>query len=185
MTKSIVFFQVVEYDAPEKLLSNENGAFSKMIQSTGVANAQYLYSLVLGCEGVKNSKRNQTAHLDRQRTLAFSHWAAAAQFAVLNNICSLQNNLRPLESEYENNILNKAKDSVDTLKVILEGTHDKLINEALDKYQVPADNWWSALYGVVEGTSIFVACLSFIIAHIAHISHMLLTVGKAIGEPVL
>ncbi|WOG86165.1 hypothetical protein DCAR_0205366 [Daucus carota subsp. sativus] len=146
--------QVVEYDAPEKLLSNENGAFSKMIQSTGVANAQYLYSLVLGCEGVKNSKRNQTAHLDRQRTLAFSHWAAAAQFAVLNNICSLQNNLRPLESEYENNILNKAKDSVDTLKVILEGTHDKLINEALDKYQVPADNWWSALYGVVEGLAI-------------------------------
>ncbi|KAL8091101.1 ABC transporter C family member 12-like isoform X1 [Apium graveolens] len=43
--------QVREYDAPEKLLSNETGAFSKMIQSTGVANAQYLYSLVLGGDG--------------------------------------------------------------------------------------------------------------------------------------
>lgn len=124
-----------------------------MIQSTGIANAEYLYSLVLGGDGVKNSKRKKTGHLDRQRTLAFSHWASAAQFAVLNNLCSLQNNLQPLESKYDNNILNKAMDSVETLKVILEGTHDKLIDEALDKYQVPADNWWSALYGVVEGTS--------------------------------
>lgn len=143
-----------------------------MIQSTGVANAQYLYSLVLGSDGVKNSKRKQTGHLDRQQTLAFSHWAAAAQFAILNNLGSLQDNLQPLDCEYDNNILNKAKDSVETLKVILEGTHDKLIDEALNKYQVPADNWWSALYGVVEGTSISVACLSVIIAHIVHISQV-------------
>ncbi|KAK1381980.1 ABC-type xenobiotic transporter [Heracleum sosnowskyi] len=146
--------QVQEYDAPEKLLLNESGAFSKMIQSTGIANAEYLYSLVFGGDGLNNSKRKQTGHLDRQRTLAFSHWASAAQFAVLNNLCSLQNNLQPLESEYENNILNKAKDSVETLKVILEGKHDKLIDEALDKYQVPADNWWSALYGVLEGLAV-------------------------------
>ncbi|XP_074357974.1 ABC transporter C family member 2-like isoform X2 [Apium graveolens] len=146
--------QVEEYDAPEKLLLNESGAFSKMIQSTGIANAEYLYSLVLGGDGVKNSKRKQTGYLDRQRTLAFSHWASAAQFAVLNNICSLQNNLQPLQSEYDSNILKKAKDSVETLKVILEGTHNKLIDEALDKYQVPANNWWSALYGVVEGLAV-------------------------------
>ncbi|KAL1826245.1 hypothetical protein ACET3Z_004657 [Daucus carota] len=146
--------QVLEYDSPEKLLLSETGAFSKMIQSTGVANAEYLYSLVIGSDGVENSKRKQTEHLDRQRTLAFSHWAAVAQFAVLNNVGSLQSNLEPLESEDEKNILNKAKDSVETLKVILEGTHDKLIDEALSRYQVPADNWWSALYGAVEGLAV-------------------------------
>ncbi|XP_048141042.1 ABC transporter C family member 12-like isoform X2 [Rhodamnia argentea] len=38
---------VAEHDTPENLLSNEASAFSKMIQSTGSANAQYLRSLVL------------------------------------------------------------------------------------------------------------------------------------------
>ncbi|XP_030512710.2 ABC transporter C family member 12-like isoform X7 [Rhodamnia argentea] len=36
--------QVAEHDTPENLLSNEVSAFSKMIQSTGSANAQYLRS---------------------------------------------------------------------------------------------------------------------------------------------
>lgn len=35
-------FQVLEFDSPEDLLSNEESAFSKMVQSTGPANAQYL-----------------------------------------------------------------------------------------------------------------------------------------------
>ncbi|KAF8391004.1 hypothetical protein HHK36_023304 [Tetracentron sinense] len=39
---------VLEFDAPEDLLLNEWSAFSKMVQSTGAANAQYLRSLVLG-----------------------------------------------------------------------------------------------------------------------------------------
>lgn len=140
-----------------------------MIQSTGVANAQYLYSLVLGDDETKKSKRKQSGHLDRQHTLAFSNWAAAAHSALLNNLDSQQNNLQSVESEYENSILNKAKDSVETLKVILEGTHDKLIDEALDRYQVPADNWWSALYGVIEGTFKFVACLSVNCSYCTHL----------------
>ncbi|XP_030479473.1 ABC transporter C family member 12 [Cannabis sativa] len=44
--------QVLEYDSPEALLSNEESAFSRMVQSTGSANAQYLHSLVL--EKTKN-----------------------------------------------------------------------------------------------------------------------------------
>ncbi|KAF8391006.1 hypothetical protein HHK36_023306 [Tetracentron sinense] len=39
---------VLEFDAPEDLLLNEWSAFSKMVQSTGAANTQYLRSLVLG-----------------------------------------------------------------------------------------------------------------------------------------
>ncbi|KAF4398458.1 hypothetical protein G4B88_025437 [Cannabis sativa] len=39
--------QVLEYDSPEELLSNEESTFSRMVQSTGPANAQYLHSLVL------------------------------------------------------------------------------------------------------------------------------------------
>ncbi|XP_062096642.1 ABC transporter C family member 12-like isoform X2 [Humulus lupulus] len=37
--------QVLEYNSPEALLSNEESAFSWMVQSTGPANAQYLHSL--------------------------------------------------------------------------------------------------------------------------------------------
>jgi ATP-binding cassette subfamily C (CFTR/MRP) protein 1 len=40
--------QVLEFDTPENLLSNEDSAFSKMVQSTGSANAQYLRSIVMG-----------------------------------------------------------------------------------------------------------------------------------------
>ncbi|KAK6925545.1 hypothetical protein RJ641_007264 [Dillenia turbinata] len=39
---------VQEYDTPERLLLNEESAFSKMVQSIGAANAQYLRNLVLG-----------------------------------------------------------------------------------------------------------------------------------------
>uniref|UniRef100_A0A3N7H7C5 ABC-type xenobiotic transporter n=2 Tax=Populus trichocarpa TaxID=3694 RepID=A0A3N7H7C5_POPTR len=38
--------QVLEHSTPEELLSNEGSAFSRMVQSTGPANAQYLHSLV-------------------------------------------------------------------------------------------------------------------------------------------
>ncbi|KAJ6728666.1 ABC TRANSPORTER C FAMILY MEMBER 11-RELATED [Salix koriyanagi] len=38
--------QVLEHATPEELLSNEGSAFSRMVQSTGPTNAQYLYSLV-------------------------------------------------------------------------------------------------------------------------------------------
>ncbi|KAH6791430.1 multidrug resistance-associated protein 13, partial [Perilla frutescens var. frutescens] len=38
--------QVIEYDTPEKLLENEASAFSKMVQSTGPANAEYLRGFV-------------------------------------------------------------------------------------------------------------------------------------------
>ncbi|KAJ4703014.1 ABC transporter C family member 2-like [Melia azedarach] len=53
--------QVLEYDTPEELLSNEESAFSKMVQSTGAANAQYLRSLVLG-EGENNCAEKRTGN---------------------------------------------------------------------------------------------------------------------------
>jgi hypothetical protein len=34
--------QIQEFDTPEHLLSNDEGAFSKMVQSTGPSNAEYL-----------------------------------------------------------------------------------------------------------------------------------------------
>lgn len=86
--------------------------------------------------------------------MAFSHWTAAAQYALVTSLYSLQNNLQTLDSSHENNILKKTKDAVETLKVVMEGKHNKLIDETLNGYQVPADNWWSALYKVVEGLAV-------------------------------
>ncbi|KAG8474416.1 hypothetical protein CXB51_033997 [Gossypium anomalum] len=40
--------QVLEHSTPEELLANEESAFSKMVQSTGPANAEYLLGLVFG-----------------------------------------------------------------------------------------------------------------------------------------
>ncbi|XP_059668430.1 ABC transporter C family member 2-like [Cornus florida] len=144
--------RVLEYDTPEELLRNEGSAFSKMVQSTGAANAEYLRSLAFGGEGENKSERDETKRLDGQRRwLASSRWAAAAQFALAVSLTSSQNDLVRLEIEDEYNILKKTKDAIITLQGVLEGKHDKVIEEALDQNQVSGDGWWSALYRMVEG----------------------------------
>ncbi|GLT85717.1 hypothetical protein SLE2022_038970 [Rubroshorea leprosula] len=110
---------VLEYDTPEALLSKEGSAFSKMVQSTGAANAQYLRSLVLG---------------------------AAAQFAIAVSLTSSHSDLT--------SILKKTKDAVITLQGVLEGKHNKAIEESLDQNQISKDGWWSALYRMIEGLAV-------------------------------
>ncbi|XP_071921352.1 ABC transporter C family member 12 [Coffea arabica] len=61
--------QVVEYDTPEKLLLNKGSALSKMVQSTGAANAEYLRSLVLRDEQ-ENKLKRESMHINRQGDLA-------------------------------------------------------------------------------------------------------------------
>lgn len=124
-----------------------------MVQSTGAANAQYLRSLVLGGEGENKMGKGEKKAVDGQRRwLASSRWAAATQFALAVSLTSSQNDLQRLEIEDENSILKKTKDAVITLRGVLEGKHDKVIEESLDQYQVSRDGWWSALYRMVEGT---------------------------------
>ncbi|RVW98547.1 ABC transporter C family member 2 [Vitis vinifera] len=144
--------RVLEYDTPEELLSNDRSAFSKMVQSTGAANAEYLRSLVLGGEGENKLGREDNRRLDGQRRwLASSRWTAAAQFALAVSLTSSQNDLQQLEIEDENSILKKTKDAVITLQGVLEGKHDKVIEETLNQYQVSRDGWWSSLYRMIEG----------------------------------
>nr|AIU41637.1 ABC transporter family protein [Hevea brasiliensis] len=144
--------QVLEYDTPEELLSNEDSAFSKMVQSTGAANAQYLRSLVLGGEGESRFRTRENKQLDGQRKwLASSRWAAAAQFAIAVSLTSSHNDLQRLEVADEDSILKKTKDAVVTLQGVLEGKHDKVIDESLNQYQISREGWWSALYKMVEG----------------------------------
>ncbi|KAK1381982.1 ABC-type xenobiotic transporter [Heracleum sosnowskyi] len=147
--------QVLEYDTPEALLLNEQSSFSKMVESTGAANAQYLRSLVHSEEGENILGADETKQLDGQRKwLASSRWAAAAQFALAVSLTSSQNDLIQLELlENDDNILKKTKDAVITLQAVLEGKHNKVIEETLDQYDVPRDGWWSALYRMVEGLS--------------------------------
>ncbi|GLT68257.1 hypothetical protein SLA2020_405060 [Shorea laevis] len=146
--------QVLEYDTPEELLLNEGSAFSKMVQSTGPTNAQYLCSLVLGGKENKSS-REETKQLDGQRRwLAASRWAAATQFALAVSLTSSEDDLQIPDMEDKNNILKKTKDAVITLQGVLEGRHDRIIDETLIEYQVPAEKWWSALYKIVEGLAL-------------------------------
>ncbi|CAN1302447.1 ABC transporter C family member 2 [Linum perenne] len=143
--------RVLEYDSPEELLSRDDSAFSKMVQSTGSANSQYLRSLVLGGEGEgRPSKVNK--QLEGQRKwLASSRWAAAANYALGVSLTSSHNDLQGLEIEDENSILNKTKDAVVTLQGVLEGKHDVAIEESLEQHQISREGWWSSLYKMVEG----------------------------------
>ncbi|KAI8000143.1 ABC transporter C family member 2 [Camellia lanceoleosa] len=147
--------RVLECATPEELLQNDESAFSKMVQSTGAANAQYLRSLVLGGEGENNVEREESGQLDGQRRwLASSRWAAAAQYSLAVSLTSSQNDLIQLEIADESNILTKTKDAVITLRGVLEGKHEKVIEETLNQYQVPSDRWWSSLYKMVEGLAV-------------------------------
>ncbi|KAL5716112.1 Canalicular multispecific organic anion transporter 1 [Ranunculus cassubicifolius] len=142
--------KVLEYDTPGALLSNESSAFSKMVHSTGAANAQYLRGLVTTRE---EETKLGTQKDGQRRWLASSRWAAAAQFALGVSLTSSQTDLQKLEIEDDNNILKKTKDAVITLQGVLEGKHDKDIEETLTQYQIPKERWWSALYKMVEGLS--------------------------------
>lgn len=154
--------QVLEYDTPEALLLNEQSSFSKMVESTGAANAQYLRSLVHSVEGENILGVDETKQLDGKRKwLASSRWAAAAQFALAVSLTSSQNDLVQLELlENDDNILKKTKDAVITLQAVLEGRHNKVIEETLDQYEVPRDGWWSALYRMVEGNPQYIIVIN-------------------------
>ncbi|XP_047331263.1 ABC transporter C family member 12-like [Impatiens glandulifera] len=131
--------KVLEYDTPKNLLSNEGSGFSKMVQSTGDANAEYLRSLAIG-----SSK-------DIINSVASSRWAAAAKFALISNLTSSHNSLQPFLVNDENNIFKRTKDAVVTLKEVLEGNHNEVINTTLEEHQLPTDGWWSSVYKVIEG----------------------------------
>ncbi|RXH86950.1 hypothetical protein DVH24_022223 [Malus domestica] len=148
--------QVLEHDSPDKLLSNEESAFSKMVKSTGPANAEYLRGLVFG--GKQNKVvRDQTKQLAGQSQrgwLASSRWAAAAQLALAVSLTSSQNDLRGMDIEDKNNILMKTNDAVITLQGVLEGKHDKDIDDTLNQHHIPREGWWSAFFRVVEGMAV-------------------------------
>ncbi|KAI4371822.1 hypothetical protein MLD38_010126 [Melastoma candidum] len=144
--------RVLEYDTPEGLLSNEGSAFSKMVQSTGAANAQYLRDIVFGG---KSSQEHQDKPLDGQRRwLASSRWAAAAQYALAVSLTSSHNDLQKLEIADESSILKRTKDAVTMLQEVLEGKHDRIIEESLNQYEVSREGWWSSLYRMVEGWAV-------------------------------
>ncbi|KAF3653102.1 hypothetical protein FXO38_15796 [Capsicum annuum] len=86
-----------------------------------------------------------------RRWLASSCWPAATQFALAVTLTSSRNDLVQLEIEDEYNILKKTKNAVITLQGVLEGKHDKDIQETLDQYQVSRDRRWSSFYKMVEG----------------------------------
>lgn len=145
---------------------NDGSAFSRMVQSTGSANAQYLRSLVQGTGKENKSSSKESQQLDGQkRRLASSRWAAAAQFALAASQPSAWDDLQRSNFEDMNNILMQTKDAVITLEGVLAGRHDSNIDDTLNMYQVSSDRWWSSLYKVIEGTlpqhALFVLILSF------------------------
>ncbi|KAJ0240059.1 ABC transporter C family member 2 [Hirschfeldia incana] len=147
--------RVQEFSTPENLLSNERSSFSKMVQSTGAANAEYLRSLVLDNKRERDGDDDSQQPLQGQRKwLASSRWAAAAQFALGVSLTSSHNDLQILEIEDDGSILKRTKDAVVTLRNVLEGKHDKEIAESLEEHNISRDGWLSSLYRMVEGLAV-------------------------------
>ncbi|GMN54603.1 hypothetical protein TIFTF001_023730 [Ficus carica] len=142
--------QVLEYDSPEELLNKES-AFSGMVQSTGPANAEYLCGLVLGDKQNKTDREEAMQLASQRIRLSSSRWSTAARYALAVSLAASRNELQPSTIDNKNNILMKANDAVITLQGVLEGKHDRDIDETLSLFQVPRDRWWSALYRIVEG----------------------------------
>ncbi|KAL0790594.1 hypothetical protein Bca101_006840 [Brassica carinata] len=149
--------KVQEFSTPENLLSNGESSFSKMVQSTGAANAEYLRGIVL------ENKRNRDANGDdssqplvegQRKWRASSRWAAAAQFALAVSLTSSHNDLQSLEIEDDDSILKRTKDAVVTLRSVLEGKHDKEIEDSLTQNDISRERWWPSLYKMIEGLAV-------------------------------
>ncbi|XP_041993077.1 ABC transporter C family member 12-like [Salvia splendens] len=138
--------QVVEYDTPAKLLENETSAFSKMVQSTGQANAEYLRGLVV-------ARKDRGGRFDGETAswILSSRWNAAVQHALAANLSSAVKDLQVLGFEENSNMISKTKHAVVLLQDVLLGKHDEEIEETLQQFEVSRHTWWSAFYRVIEG----------------------------------
>ncbi|CAK9866172.1 unnamed protein product [Sphagnum jensenii] len=62
--------QVIEMDTPQKLLLKQDGIFSSMVQSTGAANSQYLYQIVMSNFDAEIEKEVPNGHISHQENMA-------------------------------------------------------------------------------------------------------------------
>ncbi|XP_057763901.1 ABC transporter C family member 12-like [Salvia miltiorrhiza] len=140
--------QVIEYGTPAELLGDEAGAFSKMVQSTGPANAEYLRGLVVARRG-----RGETTTMPPPPPwLVSSRWSAAVQHALAANLGSAVKDLQLLgPGEISGNVIGKTTDAVALLQGVLMGKHDDEIEETLGRFEASRHTWWSAFYRVIEG----------------------------------
>ncbi|GLJ53349.1 hypothetical protein SUGI_1137540 [Cryptomeria japonica] len=146
--------QVLEFDTPKNLLSDEDSAFTKMVCSTGSANAQYLRTIALGGRDTREQFENR-AFENKRKWTASARWAAAAQLAISLSLTSPQQNLQAIaEGSTDNNILQETRNATQTLQDVLQGKHDSAIEVALVQHQVSKESWWLELFKVIEGFSI-------------------------------
>nr|QVT92271.1 ABC transporter [Salvia miltiorrhiza] len=132
---------------PAELLGDEAGAFSKMVQSTGPANAEYLRGLVVARRG-----RGETTTTPPPPWLVSSRWSAAVQHALAANLASAAKDLQLLgPEEISGNVIGKTTDAVALLQGVLMGKHDDEIEETLGRFEASRHTWWSAFYRVIEG----------------------------------
>ncbi|CAK9207810.1 unnamed protein product [Sphagnum jensenii] len=75
--------RVIEMDTPQQLLLKQDGIFSSMVQSTGAANSQYLYQIVMSnfdteiekevCNGHEENMASDDSH-DHEQKVARKGW---------------------------------------------------------------------------------------------------------------
>ncbi|KAJ8528967.1 hypothetical protein K7X08_035802 [Anisodus acutangulus] len=113
-------------------------------------------------------------------------------YALATNISTSLNDFQVMECQDKNNIMRATKEAVVTLKDVLEGKHDKVIEDKLRCSKVPRERWWSSILPVVEGRSFrslklltdtntsLVGCCNPLILELVHqqIVQPVLTVGK-------
>jgi ABC-type multidrug transport system fused ATPase/permease subunit len=62
--------RVIEMDTPQQLLLKKDGIFSSMVQSTGAANSQYLYQIVMSNFDTEIEKEVPNGHISHQENMA-------------------------------------------------------------------------------------------------------------------
>lgn len=148
--------RALEMDTPEQLLANPASAFSRMVESTGAANAQYLKSIVLDEVNAK-AKANGLADEKKRRWGVSAKWAAATQWALAMSMTSSLQTLGEITNgDIDHTILEEARGAIRVLQDILQGRHDDAISEELSRRRVPTERWWSALSRIIEGLAFMV-----------------------------
>ncbi|MCO5564932.1 hypothetical protein L7F22_018602 [Adiantum nelumboides] len=141
--------QVKELDTPEKLLFNECSLFSKMVESTGPANADYLKNIAMGKSKLRVDFDKQAEEKWTSTTAKYQRTPGQRNVAMAS-MSSQQDLLEFAARGMAGGILERASDAARIIQEVLEGQHDNEIEDELSQQEISTGGWWSALLRAVQ-----------------------------------
>ncbi|KAH6558767.1 hypothetical protein KP509_1Z046600 [Ceratopteris richardii] len=142
--------QIKEMDTPRNLLADKSSLFSKMVESTGYSNAEYLRGVAMGEINLDPQSNKQEKKI--RSVGAPEKMEVAPEQVLATPVLSPLKDLEVFAAKgVVNGILQRTTDAVKTLHAVLQGQHDNEVDFELSQQQMAAEGWWTALLNALQG----------------------------------